>query len=98
MQVADRWHLWRNLIGAVEKTVIPRREDLSTPAAPPDGSEEIGGDTVVTEAPDGRLVVRTRERHAAVHELYAKDLSISGINRQLNLDRRTVRRFVDGAH
>jgi transposase len=93
VQVADRWHLWRNLIGAVEKTVIRHRKDLSTPAAP-DDTEEIGGDTVVTEAADGRLVVRTRERHAAVHELHAKGLSISGISRQLNLDRRTVRRFV----
>lgn len=94
VQVADRWHLWRNPINAVEKTVIRHRTDLRAPATPPDGSEEIGDDPSITEAPDSRLVVRTRERHAAVHELHDQGGSISGISRQLNLDRRTVRRFV----
>lgn len=51
-------------------------------------------DAVIAEAPDGRLVVRTCERHAAVHELHTQGMSISGIARKLNLNRRTVRRFV----
>ncbi|MGW0022628.1 transposase [Rhodococcus sp. NPDC003382] len=94
VQVADRWHLWRNLIDAVEKTVIRHRKELSGPATPPEDAEEISDDAAAAEAPDGRLVVRTRERHAAVHQLHARGLSISGISRELNLDRRTVRRFV----
>ena len=98
VQVADRWHLWRNLIGAVEKTVIRHRKDLSAPAAPPDDTEEISDGVAIAEVPDGRLVVRTRERHAAVHELHTQGMSISGIARQLNLDRRTVRRFVRATH
>nr|WP_229568492.1 ISL3 family transposase [Rhodococcus sp. RDE2] len=88
VQVADRWHLWRNLIGAVEKTVIRHRKELSAP------TDRLGDDAVIAEAPDGRLVVRTCERHAAVHELHTQGMSISGIARKLNLNRRTVRRFV----
>ncbi|WP_307846186.1 ISL3 family transposase, partial [Rhodococcus sp. CX] len=88
VQVADRWHLWRNLIDAVEKTVIRHRKELAAPAPPPESAEEIGDDET-TEVPDGRLVVRTRERHAAVHELHARGMSISAISRELNLDRRT---------
>ncbi|WP_081608768.1 transposase [Rhodococcus ruber] len=87
VHVADRWHLWRNLIGAVEKTVIRHRKELSTPTAPPHDTEGASVDPVITEIPDGRLVVRTRERHV-------QGVSISGISRQLNFDRRTVRRFV----
>ncbi|QHG85496.1 ISL3 family transposase (plasmid) [Rhodococcus rhodochrous] len=94
VQVADRWNLWRNLIDAVEKTVIRHRKELPAPTPPPESAKEIGNDEPTAEVPDGRLVVRTRERHAAVHELHARGMSISGISRELNLDRRTVRRFV----
>ncbi|MGU3586693.1 transposase [Rhodococcus sp. C26F] len=75
-QVADRWHLWLGLIGVVEKTVIRHRKELSAP------TDRLGDDAVIAEAPDGRLVVRTCERHAAVHELHTQGMSISGIARQ----------------
>nr|WP_232334218.1 transposase [Rhodococcus sp. WB1] len=94
VQVADRWHLWRNLIGAVEKTVIRHRADLRAPAASTDISDGTADHPVIPMVPDGRLTTRTRERHAAVHELHTQGMSISEIARQLNLDRRTVRRFV----
>ncbi|MFE9658296.1 ISL3 family transposase [Micromonospora sp. NPDC006431] len=39
------------------------------------------------------LVLRTRERFAAVQQLLAEGASLSAISRQLDLDRSTVRRF-----
>lgn len=94
VQVADRWHLWLGLIGVVEKTVIRHRTDLRAPATPTDVSDGTADHPLIPIVPDGRLTIRTRERHAAVHELHAKGLTISDISRQLNLNRRTVRRFV----
>jgi transposase len=43
---------------------------------------------------EGRLRVRTRDRHAAVHQLHQQGRSIAAIGRQLGLNCRTVRRFV----
>ena len=40
-----------------------------------------------------RLVSRTRDRHAAVHELLAAGHSLRSASRALGLDRKTVRRF-----
>jgi transposase len=39
------------------------------------------------------LVTRTRDRHAAVHQLIAAGYSLGAISVELNLDRSTVRRF-----
>jgi hypothetical protein len=44
-----------------------------------------------------RLVTRTRERYAAVHDLLTKGESLAGICRILGLDRTTVRRFARAA-
>ncbi|MGH3215568.1 MAG: ISL3 family transposase, partial [Trebonia sp.] len=92
VQVADRWHLWHNLAGYAEKTVVAHRGCLKDPA--PDTTEEPGG-TAPAE-PDGlrdvcgrerRLVTRTRERHAAVHQMLAAGHSLSSVSRTLSLDR-----------
>jgi transposase len=45
----------------------------------------------------GRGVTNTRQRHTAVHTLLAKGLAIKAIARQLQLDRRTVRRYARAA-
>ncbi|WP_201762187.1 MULTISPECIES: ISL3 family transposase [unclassified Nonomuraea] len=106
IQIADRFHLWQNLCDAVEKTVIACRADLREPDA--DAAEpahEEPGDQQLDNAlppkpmPDQaseeecQLIVRTRERYAAVRELAAKDWTISAIARKLQLSRPTVRRF-----
>lgn len=97
IQVADRWHLWHNLAGHAEKTVVAHRgclkkedpapEDASgMPPAEPDGLRDVCGR-------ERRLVTRTRERHAAISELLAAGHSLGAISRELGLDRHTVRRF-----
>ena len=75
----------------------PKPESF-TAALPIDAVEQV--DTVdfveavvVTGVPEGPLVVRTRERHAAVARLRAEGHSTSQIARELGLNRRTVRRF-----
>jgi transposase len=114
IQVADRWHLWHNLAGYAEKTVVAHRACLTQPEshddtgaaaagtgpAPPPPATSPGGPPPAE--PDGlrdvcgrerRLVTRTRERHAAVHELLADGKPLSAISRILSLDRKTVQRF-----
>lgn len=103
VQVADRWHLWHNLVGAVEDTVVRHRADLRPPTEPVDPGEVVtdttaneidcGTSTTNAEWPDGRLITRTRERHAAVQQLVSNGMTISAISRKLSLDRKTVRRF-----
>ncbi|WP_345577055.1 ISL3 family transposase [Nonomuraea rosea] len=103
-QIADRFHLWQNLCDAVEKTVIACRADLREPAPDDPTNEEPGhqqpGNTLPPEPrpeqpseEERRLIVRTRERYAAVQDLVAKDWTISAIARKLRLSRPTVRRF-----
>ncbi|MEV0168270.1 ISL3 family transposase [Nonomuraea fuscirosea] len=100
IQVADRWHIWRNLGEAVERTVTrhrlqaliaaPSTTDTSPPAAP----------QVLLRSPadrQDRIATRTRERHAAVHALLEQGQGLREIARLLCLGRNTVRRFARAA-
>jgi transposase len=115
-QCADRFHLWKNLGEAVEKTVIAHRACLlepevtsgatgttvdSEPIADRD-EEPATADTERSSVPEARLdlmdetkpiVGRFRERHAAVQALRAQGQGIRAIAKELNLDRKTARRF-----
>jgi transposase len=99
VQVADRWHLWHNLVEAVEKVVRQHHADLREPApvAPdtntsvqttPAGAQDMQACTISPT----RLAVRTQERYAAVQTLVAAGTSVSAISQTLGLDRKTVRR------
>jgi transposase len=109
-QVADRWHLWHNLAGHAGKTVARHHACLKQPApgdaVPPgtaeqeaaDHEQEPAGPAVPGEpAGEGRLAARTRERHAAIHELLQAGESLHGISRVLSLSRPTVQRFARAA-
>ncbi len=109
VQVADRWHLWHNLVEAVEKVVRQHHADLRAPT--PDTNTDTTGDTAAAHdgTHDGteddparspgptRLATRTQERHAAIHTLLAAGASVSAISQTLGLDRKTVRRFARAA-
>ena len=96
IQVADRFHLWKNLCEAAGKTVAAHHGCLR--AAPPEpGEPEPEAASVpvpeTTPVPERRLVTRTRERFAQIHSRLDAGLSRSAISRELNLDIQTVRRF-----
>ena len=68
----------------------PDAEPDAGPEPPPDGLRDVCGR-------ERRLVARTRERHAAVHELLAAGQSLGAISRALGLSRNTVLRFARAA-
>lgn len=106
IQVADRFHLWQNLCDAAEKTVMSCRAGLREPAPEPAGSKpaasngvpgETAGAAASQDPGDGRLAVRARERHAAVHDLLAQGRTHTQICAMPGLSPKTVRKFIRAA-
>jgi hypothetical protein len=107
IQVADRFHLWKNLCEAAEKTVAAHHHCLRAAAgsqAEPDAPEPAQPEPPAlvplpeAAAPPGRtyrLAERTRTRYAEVHERLARGLSRAAVARELDLDIQTVRRFAN---
>jgi transposase len=97
VQVADRWHLWRNLGQAVEKAVTSRRTHLAGTGAPADKTATADGPVRVPQVartlPEKKIVTRMREQHTAVHELRERGLSKATIARRLGLHPATVRKL-----
>jgi transposase len=113
-QCADRWHVWKNLGDAVEKTVIAHRACLPEPEPTVEATVDIDDHPVVAQAenttantaqnsmldagPDAtsetkRIVVHFRERFTKIQTLRAQGMGIRAIAGELNLDRKTARRF-----
>jgi transposase len=104
IQVADRWHLWHNLAGHVEKTVARHRGCLQEPEPEPPADPAPEPDLAQAAAAvadqrfeDSALVRRTRERYEAVQALRAQGKGIKPIMRELGLAKETVRRFARAA-
>jgi hypothetical protein len=100
MQVADRWHLWDNLCQHVDRLVAAHHACLPEPAAPaPNG--EAGPcdpvDPVVPLWPSTARVEHTRQRYDRTHVLREQGLSIRAIARRLDLNFKTVRRYLRAA-
>ncbi|GII06185.1 ISL3 family transposase [Planobispora takensis] len=99
IQVADRWHLWRNLGEAVERTLTRHRHHLpsltSMLSTQPSPSLPLQAPTAPRSPADreDRIAIRTRERHAVVHALLKQGHGVREIARRLNLGRNTIRRF-----
>ncbi|WP_159083200.1 transposase [Streptomyces sp. P3] len=99
VHVADRWHIWKNLVEAVEKTAIPHRALLREPeetslirTAAPVKTAELAPRPSGEPRHSGRLSDRVREQHAAVHALLDDGLGMRPIARRLSLARNTVGR------
>ncbi|MFI9635106.1 transposase [Nocardia sp. NPDC051929] len=106
IQVADRWHLWKNLGDAVERTVARHRRHLTAVPDPDDAPARPDISEIAAALPHGpvephlradRTAVRTRERYAQVHTLLAQGHSLRRIGRELGLARGTIRRFARAA-
>jgi transposase len=86
VQVADRWHLYHNLAGHVEKTVARHRACLKDPQQP-------GPDPAQQRAAGSALARGVRERYEQVQTLRARGASIAAITRATGLAPQTVTRY-----
>lgn len=99
IQVADRWHLWHNLVAAVECCVRRHRRCLREPDGPgpdlPTPARQVrrAGQAVVPAGPEGRYADRTRDQHAAVHTLREQGYSLRAIARHQGITPRRVRQL-----
>jgi DNA-binding NarL/FixJ family response regulator len=84
VRVADRWHVWHNLVEAVEKTAIAHRACFTDPQT------EGGAASARAEGPSAK---RTRARHKAVHALLGQGASHGQIMREPHLSRNTVKKY-----
>ena len=98
-QVADRWHLWHNLAEHTAKAVARHRACLKQIAAAAE-QEQLPSEPIVAAlvpAAESRLAARMRDQHAAVQALYARGMGLRAIARELDVDRKTARRFAHAA-
>jgi len=93
IQVADRWHLWDNLCQHVERLVAAHHACLPEPVVPsPDAPDP--GDPVVPQWPSTVRIEHTRQRYDQTHDLLKQCLSMRAIARKLDLNFKTVRRYL----
>jgi transposase len=99
-QVADRWHLYHNLAGHVEKTVARHRHCLHDTAepGPADGQpalhlQQAAAAAAARRAADSALAARTRQRYEQVQALRAQGKGIKPIMTETGLAKETVRRY-----
>lgn len=104
IQVADRWHLIKNLRGALERLMSKMSSRLREAAKAPSRTESprkhIGPRSSPPRTPAHQQRMESnRARHLARYEevvrLHAAGRSISTIARETGLDRHTVRHFAN---
>jgi transposase len=95
IQVADRWHLWHNLAGHVEKTVARHRGCLagSPPGQPPPTAQQAAAAALAHQAERGALASHVRDRYEQVMALRAQGVSITAAAARTGLARQTVQRY-----
>jgi hypothetical protein len=93
VEVTDRWHLLHNLGDAVGRAAARHRPCLRDEAAPP----ETAAAGPAPAAGEGQRAQNTRDRHARVRAAAARGLTITQISRDLQPDRKAVRRYAAAA-
>jgi transposase len=96
VQVADRWHLWHNLIEAAGKCVIQHRACLREPDIAAGAAQDELPATLQMDI-ESALITRLRDRYAAVQELISSGCGYVPAARQLGLSRNTVKRYARAA-
>ena len=103
-QIADRWHLLKNVGEAVERVLHRHRPALEAALAAPSPTSSAPSTELPapppTTAPSltpspGQL--RRQQRYEQVQALHAKGVSIHAISRRLHLSRPTVRKYLRAA-
>lgn len=93
VEVADRWHLLRNLSQAVEKTCQQHRACLRKHA------EQAPSPTprmpLLEALPPTLIVQRVQQRHELINCMLDKGYPLSEVARRVGLDRKTARRYRD---
>ncbi|XRC77913.1 ISL3 family transposase [Streptomyces xinghaiensis] len=105
VQVADRWHLWHNLVQAAERCVRRHQgcwkelgPDRSAGVVPtPAGQIRLAGRARPSGEPEGRYAERTRTQYAAVHQLRQQGYGIRASARRLGITPRRVRTLLRAA-
>ena len=104
VQIADRWHLLRNLSEALEEVLLQHRAALrAAVAAVPTDPEPAAAGPLTPHRPRWRVQRHqevSRQRHArlveqyeTIHRLAAAGATANDIARQLGVHRRTVYRY-----
>ncbi len=100
IQVADRFHLVRNVMDALKEVVDSRRWTLPQPAAMaehhPSSDPQASKRAPVSrqQARKEAVAQRQRERYEEIHRRYRQGESLRSIARTMGLDRRTVRKYL----
>jgi len=97
IQVADRWHLYHNLAGHVEKTVARHRHCLQETSPEPEAPGPGAAGLQQAEEEESALAARTRQRYEQIQALKTRGMAISAITGHTGLARHTVRRFIRAA-
>ncbi|THV20169.1 transposase, partial [Glycomyces paridis] len=97
IQVADRFHLWHNLIDAVEECIMRHRSAFTEPLVEATVTEPdpLPEQPETPADPTGKMAENRRVRHQRVHDLIAEGHSLRAITRHLGWSRNTVRRYAN---
>lgn len=98
LQVADRFHLWQNLVQAVERCVARHRDCLHLPQPEPEARELVHDQRPALQSPHAaRFAEHAGRRHTQVHALLEQGHGIRAIARHLGWGRHTVQRYARAA-